>query len=150
MIDTRIPKKRNYSSPVSYCRVKFQAVLWWDYPNSLIQKADSCSRTLSPIETQAKSVKPKWQTMKELWRAQAMPKERKFSLPCHFPPKTIGSAGLVDFQSKSWKTQPWSILSFSLFGPYFLLRLAMSDKPPQGRSLRGNGWAVLQGTQSVR
>lgn len=47
------------------------------------------------------------------------PCQQKENPHCHaiFPPKTIGSAGLVDFQSKSWKTQPWGILSYSLSGP---------------------------------
>lgn len=141
-------KKGKQHSPVRTNHVNFQAVLWCDYSNSLIQKTDSCSQTHLPMETQAKSVKPKWQTIKELWRAQSLPKKRKSSLPCHFSPqRQLDQQAWWIFNQKVEISSHEASCPVAFHAPFPLTSRHVWQAT--GRLVSAwQWWAVLQGTDS--
>lgn len=143
-------KKGKQRSPVRTNRVNFHAVLWCDYCNSLNQKTDSCSQTHLPMETQAKSVKPKWQTIKELWRVQSLPKKRE-NPHCHaiFPQRQLDQQAWWIFNQKVEKSSHEASCTVAFQAPFPLTSRHVWQAT--GRPVSAwQWWAVLQGTQTVR
>lgn len=109
-----------------------------------------CSRAHLPLEAHAKLVNHNGKPWKK--SVGLAPCQKCNYLPVHFffLQRQLDQQALWIFNQKVEKLSAMRHHLLWPFWPCFLSSLAMPDKPLEGLSACGNGWAILQRTQGVR